>query len=63
MPSIFGFAFAYVPFMSQTTMAERPSFETWSACAGSSGERTFLIAGLPAIVLSTSLTVARKAGS
>jgi hypothetical protein len=44
-------------------MAERPSLETWSACAGSSGERTFLIAALPAIVLSTSLIVARKAGS
>ena len=49
--------------MSNSTSAVWPSAETWSACAGSSGERRFLIVRNGCTVATTSLTAARNAGS
>ena len=50
-----------LPFMSHSTSAVWPSAETWSPCAGSSGERKFLIVLNGVTVVATSAIAARNA--
>src|SRR5256885_2007646 len=63
MPSIFGFACAYVPFMFQTTMAQRQSFETGFALVGAAGEETVVLRRLAAVRGFAAYILRARAGS